>query len=154
MAEWRIHPLAAAAEIDDVIAVEDACFTNPWTREMYEAELRKEGVSFILLARDDAGRLIGFCSYWRVLDELHVNNLAVLPSHRRRGLGRALLQRALDDGRRSGATRAYLEVRASNADARHLYARLGFSEAGVRRGYYSKPDEDGIVFVRDRLDRP
>jgi [ribosomal protein S18]-alanine N-acetyltransferase len=149
---WTIEPLASSAQIDDVVAIEQASFTNPWTREMYRAELENRGVSFCYLAKTVEGEVIGFCSFWRVVDELHINNLAVLPEHRRGGVATALLTAILCDGARMGATRATLEVRESNAPARRLYARLGFTVAGVRKGYYTKPVEDAILLWREGLE--
>jgi ribosomal-protein-alanine N-acetyltransferase len=146
-----IEPLHVEADIDGILAVEHASFTNPWTRDMYLAELDNRGVSFFFLARDDDRRVIGFCSFWRVLDELHVNNLAVLPEARRSGIASALLTRVLEEGARLGARRATLEVRRSNEIARHLYERFGFTVAGVRRGYYSQPIEDALVLWREGL---
>ena len=136
-------------DIDDVLAIEEAAFTNPWTRAMYLAELENGGVSFCFLARDANRRAIGFCSFWRVLDELHLNNLAVLPEFRRNGVGSLLLDFALKEGVRLGARRATLEVRRSNDAARLLYERFGFTIAGVRAAYYSKPVEDALVLWRE-----
>ena len=84
-------------------------------------------------------------------DELHINNLAVLPEVRRGGIGSALLEHVLRHGADSGAQRATLEVRQSNDAARILYERFGFTVAGVRRGYYSKPVEDALVLWRENL---
>jgi ribosomal-protein-alanine N-acetyltransferase len=151
MTTWLIEPLASPSEIDAILAIEEASFTNPWTREMYLAELQNEGVSFFYLARDPERRTIGFCSVWRVLDELHINNLAVLPAYRRAGIGSALLTHVLDEGARMGARRATLEVRRSNEAARQLYERFGFSVVGVRQGYYSNPVEDALVLWREEL---
>lgn len=148
---WRIEPLTSIDEIDDVLAVEQASFTNPWTREMYVSELANHGVSFCFVARAEDGTAIGFCSFWRVLDELHINNLAVLPEFRREGIGSALLARALQEGTALGARRATLEVRRSNEAARLLYERFGFTIAGVRRGYYSNPVEDALILWKDGL---
>jgi len=145
MPEWTIEALSSADDLDGVLAVEQAAFTNPWTREMYEAELKNPGVSFIVLARHRSGGIIGFCSHWRIYDELHVNNLAVLPDWRGRGIGTALLTRALSEGAASGAVRALLEVRRSNTEAQRLYERFGFVVAGLRRHYYSQPIEDAVV---------
>lgn len=144
MTAWSIEPVASPAQIDEVLAIEQASFTNPWTREMYLAELENTGVSFCFLARRE-GRSMGFCSVWRVLDELHINNLAVLPAFRRSGVATALLEHALQHGAGLGARRATLEVRRSNDAARMLYQRFGFTTAGVRRDYYSKPVEDALV---------
>jgi [ribosomal protein S18]-alanine N-acetyltransferase len=151
MTAWLIEPLVSPSEIDAVLAIEEASFTNPWTREMYLAELQNTGVSFFYLARDLERQAIGFCSVWRVLDELHINNLAVLPAYRRAGIGAALLTHVLDAGARMGARRATLEVRRSNEAARQLYERFGFSIVGVREGYYSNPVEDALVLWREEL---
>src|SRR5215813_13763093 len=81
--DWTIEPLASRADIDAVLAIEEASFTSPWTREMYLSELENTGISYFYLAKTPPGVIIGFCSFWRVLDELHINNLAVAPGYRR-----------------------------------------------------------------------
>ena len=151
MPNVTVERLTSLEELDGVLAVEHVSFTNPWTREMYVADLKNEGVSFVYLARDEARRIIGFCSFWRVFEELHINNVAVLPEHRRSGVARRMLTAVLADGARAGARRALLEVRRSNVAARQLYEELGFSVAGVRRDYYSHPVEDALVLWRENI---
>lgn len=151
MVQWTIELLSSPDEIDSILAIEHASFTNPWTREMYQAELENRGVSFCFIARDPDGNPVGFCSVWRVLDELHINNLAVLPAYRRAGVATALLERVLAYGFASGAERATLEVRRSNDPARLLYERFGFAVAGIRRAYYTKPVEDALVLWKEGL---
>ena len=157
MSSWVIEPLTHA-DIDDVVALEETAFTSPWTRSMYVAELDNPGVSYCFLARDAERRAVGFCSFWRVLDELHINNLAVRPEWRRHGIGSMLLDFVLEKGVELGARRATLEVRRSNEQARLLYERFGFSVAGVRTAYYSKPVEDALVLwledLQNRARRP
>ena len=148
MGPWVIEPLTRA-DVDDVVALEEAAFTNPWTKAMYLAELENAGVSYCFLARDGGRRAVGFCSFWQVLDELHINNLAVLPEFRRSGIGSLLLAFVLKHGARLGARRATLEVRRSNHAARTLYERFGFTVSGVRPDYYSKPVEDALVLWSD-----
>jgi ribosomal-protein-alanine N-acetyltransferase len=138
-------------DIDDVLAIEEAAFTNPWTRAMYLSELENGSVSFCFIARDPTRRAIGFCSFWLVVDELHINNLAVIPELRRNGIGSLLLQFVLDKGHELGATRATLEVRRSNEAARAMYARFGFTVSGVRTAYYSTPVEDALVLWREDI---
>ena len=152
MADWIIEPLTSPSDLDDVLAIEAESFTNPWTREMYLAELENAGVSYCYLARTDQRHVVGFCSFWRIVDELHINNLAVLPQYRRAGVASALLRHIFREGARLGAVRATLEVRRSNDPARLLYERFGFSMAGTRRSYYTKPVEDAIVLSREGLD--
>jgi ribosomal-protein-alanine N-acetyltransferase len=152
---WVIERVTSPAGIDSIIAIEEVSFTNPWSREMYLAELQKPGVSYLYLARDPSSRQpIGFCSFWLVVDEVHINNLAVLPAWRRGGAGSALLIRVLTEGAALGARRAILEVRRSNDAARKLYERFGFSIAAVRKGYYSHPVEDALVLSREALESP
>ena len=150
MGPWVIEPLTHD-DIDDVLALEEVSFTNPWTRAMYLTELENGGVSFCFLARDISRRVVGFCSFWRVLDELHINNLAVLPEARRKGVASMLLQFVVQQGVALGARRATLEVRRSNEPARLLYERFGFSVSAVRRDYYSKPVEDALILWREDL---
>ena len=146
---WEIESLTSPGQIDDVLAIEEASFTNPWTREMYLSELENRGVSYCFLAKDANGHVVSICSFWRVLDELHINNLAVKPEARRLGAGTALLERVLHEGARLGVRRVTLEVRRSNEPARLLYERFGFFVAGVRPAYYTKPVEDALVLWRE-----
>jgi [ribosomal protein S18]-alanine N-acetyltransferase len=148
---WTIEPLTSRADIDAVLAIEEASFTSPWTREMYLAEFENRGISFFYLAKSATGDIIGFCSFWRVLDELHINNLAVMPEYRRGHAATALLTRVLEDGAKMGARRATLEVRHSNEPAQRLYERFNFTIAGIRRGYYSNPVEDALILWKETL---
>ena len=150
MGIWTVDPHTSATDIDAILAIEEASFTNPWTRDMYLAELENEGVSYFYLAKNTKGQVVGFCSFWRVLDELHINNLAVAPAERGAGVATALLTRVLADGAKLGAGRATLEVRRSNIPARCLYEKFGFSIAGVRPAYYTNPIEDALVLWRER----
>ena len=148
---WHIELLTERKQIDDVLAIEESSFANPWTREMYLVEFENRGVSYCYLAKDGEGEAIGFCSLWKVVDELHINNLAVTPEYRRAGVASTLLRYVLSEGARLGAVRATLEVRRSNEAARGLYERFHFSVWGVRRAYYTRPVEDAIVLWRENL---
>jgi [ribosomal protein S18]-alanine N-acetyltransferase len=151
MPHYWIEPLADDHDLDGILEVEAESFTNPWTREMYTWELQNRSLCHILLVRTEECRVVGFCAFWLVLDEIHINNFALRPSFRAQGMGTALLERVLAVGRELGARRATLEVRASNEAARRLYERMGFYVAGVRRNYYTKPVEDALVLWRDEV---
>ena len=146
---YRIEPLEGEADLTGLLDVEQESFTNPWTREMYSWELQNRAVCHIFVVRTPESPVAGFCAFWLVLDEIHINNVAIRPSLRGRGLGSALMNHVLAEARRLGARRATLEVRASNVGARRLYERLGFYVAGTRRNYYSSPVEDALVLWRD-----
>jgi ribosomal-protein-alanine N-acetyltransferase len=151
MVVWTIERLTSLASIDAVLAIEDATFTNPWTRAMYAAEFDNPQVSRIYVARPGSAPAVGFCACWLIADELHINNLAVLPGYRRSGAATALLEHVLREAGRGGAVRATLEVRRSNEVARQLYRRFKFADVGVRPGYYTRPVEDAIILSRDGL---
>jgi [ribosomal protein S18]-alanine N-acetyltransferase len=148
---YRIEPLAGEEDLAGVLEVEHESFTNPWTREMYAWELQNRGVCHIYVVRGDTAPIIGFCTFWLVFDEVHINNVAIRPEFRGQGIGTALMQHVCAEGHRLGARRATLEVRASNEGARRLYERLGFYVAGRRPHYYSSPVEDALILWRDNL---
>jgi ribosomal-protein-alanine N-acetyltransferase len=146
---FRIDPLDGDTDLDGVLAVEAESFTNPWTREMYAWELQNRTVCHIYIVRTPECAVAGFCAFWLVFDENHVNNVALRPQFRGRGIGSALLRHVVAEARRLGARRATLEVRASNVAARRLYERLGFYVAATRRNYYTNPVEDALILWKD-----
>ena len=145
----RVEPYAGEDDLEGILAVEAASFTNPWTRAMYEWELQNRSVCHILVVRTPDCPVAGFCSFWLVVDEIHINNVAVLPAYRGRGLGTRLMRRVLTEGLRLGADRATLEVRASNESARKFYEGLGFRGTAVRKHYYTNPVEDALILWRE-----
>ena len=146
---WAIELISDERDLDGVLEVEGESFSNPWTREMYVWELQNRSVCHIFIVRTPECPVAGFCACWLVFDEVHINNVAIRPTYRGMGMGTALLQHVLAEGRRLGARRATLEVRASNIGARRLYERLGFYMAGTRRNYYTNPVEDALILWRD-----
>ena len=136
-------------QLDSVLAIDAESFLRPWTREMYEAELRNPAVTRIFLIRAENGEAAGYCSTWFLPGELHINNLAVHPAYRRRKLASRLLVEVLARAASLGCHRATLEVRRSNEPARRLYEGLGFRVAGVRPHYYTDPVDDALVLWRD-----
>ena len=154
MPPFWIEPLVGERDLDGVIEVEAESFTNPWTREMYASELRDGSVCHILVVRTDERPVVGFCAFWLVCDEIHINNLAIRPGLRGRGLGTALVCEVLAQAQALGATRATLEVRESNVAALRLYKRLGFCLSGTRRSYYTNPVEDALILWWHRERHP
>lgn len=146
---FSIEPLADDRDLDAVLEVEQESFTNPWTREMYAWELQNRSVCHIYVVRTAEHRVAGFCAFWLVFDEIHINNVALRPALRSQGLGTALMRRVFEEAERLGARRATLEVRASNVGARRLYERLGFYLSGTRRNYYTNPVEDALILWLD-----
>jgi ribosomal-protein-alanine N-acetyltransferase len=143
-----IERLGDAADLDAVLAIEEASFNNPTTRQWYESELQRPDVCFVFVIRTPEARVAGFCAFWRVVDQIHINNLAIHPAWRREGLGRRLLAGVLAQADAMGAPYVTLEVRRSNHAALALYQGAGFTLVGVRSGYYTQPIEDALILSR------
>jgi [ribosomal protein S18]-alanine N-acetyltransferase len=148
---WIVEPMDAERDLDGIMAVETASFVNHWTRAMFEWEARHSDVARVFVLRGDSGKVIGYCAAWLIFDELHINNIAILPDWRGRGLASALLSAVLAWCAAAGARRATLEVRASNGAARRLYERFGFRQVAARRNYYTNPAEDALIMWCDPL---
>jgi ribosomal-protein-alanine N-acetyltransferase len=132
------------ADLDEVVAIERASFSMPWSRGAFLYEMEQNQVARCLVMREGA-RVVAYVCVWEVADELHVTNIAVHPRERRRGLGRQLLGVLLDDAARRALRIVVLEVRPSNAEAIGLYESFGFRVVGRRRGYYYDTGEDALV---------
>ena len=134
-----------SADLDAVAALEADTFTNPWTRDMLERELRQSDVARVYVVRLPGQPVAAFCACWLVYDELHINTIAVAANLRRQGTATALMSFLLAEGAAHGARRTFLEVRRSNVPAQRLYESLGFKETGIRKNYYTQPEEDALV---------
>jgi [ribosomal protein S18]-alanine N-acetyltransferase len=130
-------------DLDAVMIVMDAAFGREfgeaWTRSQLAGILPMAGVSMILARETIGGEILGFCLFRTVADESELLLLAVRPSHRRRGIGRRLLDGFLNRARSGGVMRAHLEVRDGNL-AISMYRIAGFTPVGRRRNYYHAPD--------------
>ena len=147
--DFHVHPFHSR-DLDDVLAIEQESFSEPWTRGMFEAELLGNPFSRFLGAfcageGPPAKPLLGYICYWMVFEELRLMNLAVWPDCRRQGIASDLVRHAIGEGMTQGTTRALLEVRASNHVGQKLYQALGFRQYGGRRSYYTNPNEDAIL---------
>ena len=146
---------ASPPDLAALAALEAACFTHPWTEAQIAEEMSVDspGGVFVLEGppRTAAGGIRAYCAFRVVLDEMHVMNVAVAPLARRGGLARRLLRFAIRRAARSGARTAFLELRAGNREALHLYESLGFRRLSTRRGYYQQPVEDAFVLVLEGL---
>ena len=148
MSDVVVERLSSQEDLDGVLALEEVSFNNPTTREWYEGELKRPDVCFIYVLRTAEYPVAAFCAFWLIVEQAHINNLAVLPGLRGRGLGTQLLEAILREATFLGASEVTLEVRASNAAAIRLYAKSGFAQAGVRKNYYTNPIEDALILSR------
>lgn len=136
-----------SSDLGDIIEIERASFTFPWSKSFFLQELRVASARSLLAVLD--GKPVGYIIYWVVSDEIDIHNLAVHPDFRRQGIGKALLEGVMDQARRQDLARVTLEVRKSNDAAQKLYQSMGFAAIGLRRGYYSDDGEDAVVMALD-----
>jgi ribosomal-protein-alanine N-acetyltransferase len=96
-------------------------------------------------------RVMGFAGLWFIADEAHLANIAVRETYRQQGVGEQLLIASIKYAIEHDASFITLEVRASNGAARALYAKYGFVEVGIRKGYYTDNKEDAVLMTADRI---
>jgi ribosomal-protein-alanine N-acetyltransferase len=141
-------------DLNAIEEIERASYPTPWSRSMFAGELAKP--SSICLGAVDSGtdELVGYLIISRYVDAWHVMNVAVRPTHRRRGIARGLMERLFEVTARDARRGYTLEVRVSNDAAIQLYEALGFRARGIRRGYYTDNREDALIMWRDPVREP
>jgi ribosomal-protein-alanine N-acetyltransferase len=162
-------------DIPEVMEIERACFSMPWSARAYRYEIEENPLSdyfsvraarpgrrsslwdrFLgaLPAAEPRSPVIGYGGFWMMVDEAHISTLAVAPMVRRRGLGELLLLRMVDEAENRGAACVTLEVRVSNLAAQKLYEKYGFETQGRRIRYYSDNGEDAFIMTTPPLASP
>lgn len=144
--EFEIKPLTEA-DLPRVIAIEDACYPDPWSETHFRQELQQVHAQVDLCWA--GSELAGYLCYWLIAGEMQILNVATAPSFQRRGVARRLMDHAFEVCRARGLDRAYLEVRVGNRPAIELYRGFGFVEDGTRKRYYSD-GEDALLMVKDK----
>lgn len=138
----RVQP----QHIPAIKAIEQACFSLPWTRAQLENQMNAGNCVF-LAALDSAGAVMGYVGLMYVLDEGYISNIAVAPDFRRRGVADKLLISLIHRASALSLSFLTLEVRESNKAAIALYEKHGFSPVGRRRNYYDSPREDALLMT-------
>ncbi len=144
LTDWKILPLREE-DIDEVLKIEEDSFPQPWSRNIFEKELKNQ-VSYSLagwLTRDSSDLLVAYVFFWIVQGEAHILNLTVRGEFQRMGLSKRLLEFVLSFMSEKGVEDIFLEVRRSNKAAISLYENFGFKVFYERKNYYE--DEDALV---------
>lgn len=133
--------LSAVAEIERL------CFSEPWSEAALKESLDSPYSHFYVYIEE--GTVAGYMGLYAVAGDGSVTNVATHPSHRKKGVGYALVENALRIAEGLSLEYVTLEVRKSNIPAQKLYEKCGFKTVGIRKGFYSLPKEDGIVMQRE-----
>ena len=126
---------ATEKDIEDMVFMEQKCFSDPWSWEMLYEDVVDNDISTYILA-EERGKLLGYIGMWSVLGECQINNVAVDPEKRQEGIGSLLLGAVIRSTEESGVTYWILEVREGNEAAIALYKKFGFEVVGSRPNYY------------------
>lgn len=139
----KILRLIDKADVKGVIEIENASFSAPFTKSMFEALIgQKPFEGFVV---EIGGHLIGYVIFSLVIDEMELLTIAVQENLRGRGFAKELMGKMIERGKDAGVKSIYLEVRPTNLVARKLYKGFGFKEISIRKGYYKDNNEDAIV---------
>jgi len=136
-------------DIPHVMEIEMQSFPTPWSESSFRFELQENPYASLFVARsgDRPEPVVAFACVWVVDQEMKINNIAVHPLWRGRGVGTRFVRFLLGFAAGQGCREATLEVRPSNAAALQIYARTGFVQVGRRKRYYSDTHEDALVMV-------
>lgn len=134
---------ATASDLPAILRIErQAPSASHWSEAEYERILAAD---LLLVAENEKG-IAGFLCAKQVVGQWELENIAVAPAFQRHGIAGELVKVLLDHVRQSGASTVFLEVRESNALARHFYEKHRFAEVGRRRQYYHSPEEDAVIY--------
>jgi ribosomal-protein-alanine N-acetyltransferase len=136
-------------DIDQLLILERLCFSTPWTRKMFEEELKNDKVYYVVAVIEK--KLVGYGGIWMVLDEGQITNIAVHPNFRRQKIGLGIVERILTKAKENGIDALTLEVRKSNLSGILFYQRIGFYVGGERKQYYKNPSEDAWIMWKKPL---
>lgn len=127
-----------------ILDIENAAFTCPWSQKSFEEAFASEHITVYAVLTPD-GCLAGFSCLMAYGEEGEILNIAAHPDMRRQGIGQMLMDAMITEGSEKGVQDFYLEVRESNAPARHLYEKNGFEALGIRKRYYTNPVENAVI---------
>ncbi len=147
---YTLHALEVG-DVPDVIRIGEECRLSPWSKKDYREEAIRSDSTMVRL-ENDSGEIVGFIVGRRIpgsgiesLQDAELYNIGVKPRHQGNGCGTLLLNTFLDDCKSNLVSNIWLDVRASNSQAIKFYRKFGFIEFLKRKGFYTHPDEDGIV---------
>lgn len=121
---------------------------TPWSLASLVQELEvRQGLCFVAEAAGQ--RIVGWCACRRIWPEAELLKIAVAERERKKGIGDTILQHLIGVLQRQNFTALFLEVRAKNKPAQSFYNSHGFYQVGMRRAYYSDPNDDAVIFRKD-----
>ncbi len=137
---------ASALDAGLIERAEAEIFPDPWSYKSITSAICQSGAMCYVAIND--GELIGYILGRLIAPEGEIYRIAVMPKHRKRGVGYRLLDYAHKTERGRGLECLFLEVRSQNFPAIALYRAYGFTKIGERKGYYKDPDDDAVIMLK------
>ena len=143
----RFRPMVED-DLTEILVIERSMYEFPWSHTIFVDCLRVGYCCWVV--EDAAGSIDAYGIMSVAAGECHILNLCVRLQSQGAGYGSQLLEYLLDLAASHNADVAFLEVRPSNAVARHMYDKAGFNEVGLRKNYYPAKHgrEDAIIMAR------
>jgi [ribosomal protein S18]-alanine N-acetyltransferase len=133
------------SHISAVANIEKVCFASPWTEEGIAEELENSLAHFLVAVGEE---VMGYIGVHEICGEGSITNVAVMTNFRCKGIGKALVSAAIKGAKERNCEFITLEVRKSNFPAISLYSSLGFEQVGLRKNFYSSPNEDAVLMTK------
>lgn len=129
-----------------VATIEKAAFSEPWPEVEFVNAVKDDKYIYLVALDDDL--LVGYAGCFVVCENADITNVAVSENYRRVGIADKLLEVLAEEASQKGAESLFLEVRESNEPAKCLYGKQGFTQVGMRKNFYRKPDENAILMEK------
>lgn len=133
-------------DMEETVELEEKTFSHSWSKESFESIILVEENLGVIARDKKSGVIAGYCIFTTSFEDADLCRIAVAKQWRRQHLADKLLEYSFEKLKKSGIQRILLEVRKNNYAAISLYKKYGFEQIGIRKGYYSEPLEDGLVF--------
>ena len=150
---FKIRPMGVS-DIAPLANIEQQCFSRPWSAREFGHLIEKSDALYLVCEVTDAEgsrKIVGTVGMRILGAEGDIDNVAVLPEYRNKGIASALISELLKAGRDRGIEEFTLEVRVSNDPAIRVYEKAGFLSEGIRPGFYEDPKEDAnIMWLRKK----
>ena len=136
-------------DIESVFEIEKSIFSIPWSKKSFESTISSKDTIYIVATIDE--KIVGYLGIYILCDQSDISNVCVHKYYRRMHIAEAMLSYIFDRAKSNNVKEITLEVRESNVAAISLYEKMGFKEIGIRKNYYQKPLENGLLMWKQNL---
>ena len=140
-------------DLNQVLEIENACFSVPWLRCYFEDELNNPKL-YRLFVEKENNEVIAYGNLCINFENSDITNIAVKPSYQGKGYGQRMLQTLIEEAKNNKCDYIHLEVRCNNEPAYNLYKKNGFEIVRTRKNYYSNGDDAYDMMKSIQMEKP